>query len=104
MIKVGIVGAGRSAEAHLNVLKELGDIFLPVVISDPVVENAMRFAQEFKVLHIYRDYKDMLKEEKIDLAVVAAPNGLHYKISKDLIEKGVNILVEKPLALSYHEA
>ena len=104
MIKVGFIGAGRITTAHLNAIKELKDIFVPVAVADPIDENATHIASEFGLLHTYRNYKDMLGKEKLDLAVVAAPNGLHYNISKDVLENGVNVLVEKPLALSYREA
>ena len=104
MIKVGFIGAGRITTAHLNALKELKDTFLPVAVADPVEENAMYIASEFGLSHTYMDYKDMLNKEKIDLVVIAAPNGLHYKISRDVLEKGINVLVEKPLALSYRES
>jgi len=103
MIKVGFIGAGRIANAHLNALKELKGIFLPVAVADPIDENATHIASEFGLLHTYRNYNDMLDKEKLDLVVVAAPNGLHYKISKDLTENGMNVLVEKPLTLSYRE-
>jgi UDP-N-acetyl-2-amino-2-deoxyglucuronate dehydrogenase len=104
MIKVGFIGAGRIATAHLNAIKELKYIFLPVAVTDPIDENATHIASEFGLLHTYRNYHDMLDKEKLDLAVVAAPNGLHYHISKNVLENGMNILVEKPLALSYREA
>ena len=104
MIKVGFIGAGRITTAHLNALKDLKDTFLPVAVADPVEENATHIATEFGLSHTYSDYKDMLDKEKIDLVVIAAPNGLHYKISRDVLEKGINVLVEKPLALSYEES
>jgi len=104
MIRVGIIGAGRITEAHLNALRELSGVFVTVAVCDPVFENAERYAKVFHDLHIYKDHFTMLKEEDIDLAVIATPNGLHYKLCKELIESGLNVLVEKPLALTYREA
>lgn len=103
MIKVGFIGAGRITNAHLNALKNLKDKFLPLAVADPIEENATHITGEFGLSHTYKDYKDMLDKEKIDLVVIAAPNGLHYKISRDVLEKGINVLIEKPLALSYIE-
>jgi len=104
MIKVGFIGAGRITTAHLNALKELKDTYLPVAVADPVEERAMHIAKDFGIPNAYNDYKDMLDKETLVLVAVAAPNGLHYKISKDVLENGINTLVEKPLALSYREA
>lgn len=104
MIKVGFIGAGRITTAHLNALKELKEIFLPVAVADPVEDNAKNIAKEFGIPNTYIDYKEMLDRERLDLVVVAAPNGLHYRISRDVLEKGINVLVEKPLALSYKES
>jgi predicted dehydrogenase len=104
MIKVGFIGAGRITNAHLNALKELKEIFLPVAVADPVEENTKNIAKDFGIPNTYIDYKEMLDRERLDLVVVAAPNGLHYRISRDVLERGINVLVEKPLALSYKES
>jgi predicted dehydrogenase len=104
MIKVGFIGAGRITTAHLNALKELKDTYLPVAVADPMEDNARNIAKNFGIPNTYIDYREMLDRERLDIVVVAAPNGLHYKISRDVLERGVNVLVEKPLALSYKES
>jgi len=104
MIKVGFIGAGRITTAHLNALKELKDTYLPVAVADPVEESATRIGKDFGIPDTYIDYEEMLDRERLDLVVVAAPNGLHYRISRDALERGINVLVEKPLSLSYKES
>jgi predicted dehydrogenase len=48
----------------------------------------------------YSDYRSLLEEERLDAAVVAAPTRLHGEIGLACVDRGVSLLVEKPLAAS----
>ena len=52
----------------------------------------------------YSDYKQMLAQNNIDLAAIATESGLHAQIALDCIDAGVNVIIEKPMAMSIADA
>jgi len=52
----------------------------------------------------YTDYREMLDQEEIDLIAIATESGKHAVIALDCIEKGINVIIEKPIALSLEDA
>jgi len=52
----------------------------------------------------YTDYKQMLGQEDLDLVAIATESGKHAAIALDCIEKGIHVIVEKPIALSLEDA
>jgi predicted dehydrogenase len=53
---------------------------------------------------LYRDHQDMLEREDVQLVYLAVPPKFHQDIALDVIEKGIHLLCEKPLANSLEEA
>lgn len=52
----------------------------------------------------YTDYRQMLAESGIQLAAIATESGLHAQIALDCIDAGVNVIIEKPMAMSMADA
>lgn len=75
-----------------------------VAVCDVNLARAQEAAEEAGVEGAYADHKEMLAEEKPDIVVVATPNIFHKPISIDALQAGVNVLCEKPLALSVADA
>ena len=68
-------------------------------------------AEAYKVdlSRTYKDYKEMAekeaaREDKIDWVSICTPNFLHYEIAKTFLEKGINVVCEKPLCFTLEEA
>jgi len=63
-------------------------------------------AEHYNNAHIrcYTDYLQMLDEIKPDLIAITTPSGSHAKIAVDCINKGINLIIEKPIALSLSDA
>lgn len=85
-MKLLIIGFGSIGSRHAHNAQALGHSVVPC---DP---NPARAA--------YADYKEVLQKERIDAAVVALPSNLHVEVAQYLIEKGIPIFMEKPLATS----
>jgi len=49
-------------------------------------------------------FTDILKDEEVDAVIIAVPNKLHYKMAKQVIEAGKDVLIEKPMTLTAKEA
>ena len=52
----------------------------------------------------YEDYKKMIEEIKPELVSIATESGIHAEIALYCIEKGVNLIIEKPMAMSIDDA
>ena len=103
-LKVGCIGCGKIARVlHLNEyrLNPEADV---VALCDNDAERLKFCAEKFGVTRTYADYKRMLAEEKLDAVSVCLPNVLHHPVTMAALKAGVNVLVEKPMALSSQEA
>ncbi len=103
MIKVGIVGCGRIAEAHLNALSALKDNFTVAAIFDIDKGRAKCLSDKFGV-NVERNLENLLNDAEINLISVTVPDGFHYEVVKKAIRSNKNVLVEKPVALSLEQA
>lgn len=97
-IKVGIIGQGRSGRnIHAHYLSHLSDRYTIVAVSDGLEERRASAIRDFGC-NAYADYRDMLRENELDLVVNATPSQLHVPVTLELLEAGFNVLCEKPLA------
>ena len=58
---------------------------------------------------LYKNYREMTgqegaREDKIDFVIIVTPNNLHFKIAQAFLEKGINVVCDKPLTLKVKEA
>ena len=100
-LRVGLVGLGSMGRNHLRNLAARDDVTLAAV-ADPN-EDALALAADQSGARPYADPAEMLDEERLDALVVAAPTTLHHGIALHAIERGVPVLVEKPLATTVAE-
>lgn len=102
-LRVGIVGAGRIVErVHLPLLREAAGA-VATCLFDPDPARAAAVARAQGVARVCRSLAE-LAEAPLDVALVAAPNHLHAALSAQLLEAGLHVLCEKPMALSPAEA
>jgi len=96
MLKIALVGCGRIAKRHSELLgfDQIKGAQL-VSVCDNVIE-------QFNV-PAYIDMDAMMKSEPIDIVVVLTPSGLHAEHVVNLSKYGKHIIVEKPMALSIED-
>ncbi len=90
---IAVIGAGRLGGFHAQKIAAAEQADLIAVV-DPLPENRSRVAAECDTRAL-ADYEPIL--DQIDAAVIAAPTQLHHRISLDLLDRGIHLLVEKPL-------
>lgn len=100
--KVAIIGCGYIGKWHLEAYQRNPDVELAAFV-DTNIERAMEFAKNSRA-RSYHSYIDMLREEKIDAASICTIPSTHKTIALGLLEAGINVLCEKPLAISSKEA
>jgi len=99
-LKVGLIGLGMMGKNHLRILASLDDVEL-VGVADPLA--TVDLASSTRVHETFTEYRDLL-DRGLDYCVIAAPTGFHREISVEALSRGVNCLIEKPVAVNYEEA
>ena len=105
-LKIGIIGCGGIANGkHMPSLKAINRADM-VAFCDLVEERAKKAAEEYGVpgAKVYTDYKELLKDESIDVCYVLTPNRSHADISIDAMHAGKHVMCEKPMAKSAADA
>lgn len=100
-IKIGIVGCGGIAnQKHLPALKQLNDKCEMTAFCDIIVERAQEAAKEYGTsdAKVYTDYKELLKDETIDVVHILTPNVVHSPITVAAFEANKHVMCEKPMA------
>jgi UDP-N-acetylglucosamine 3-dehydrogenase len=100
-LRVGLAGLGSMGRNHLRNLVARDDVML-VAVADPS-DEAQHLAASQTDARAYSDPLVMLEEERLDALVIAAPTTLHHPIALAAIERGIAVLVEKPLAATIAE-
>ena len=106
LIKVGFIGCGEIANAkHLPALAKVERCEV-VAFCDIIRERAEETAKRFGTADakVYTDYKQLLKDESIDVVHVCTPNRSHSFITVDALEAGKHVMCEKPMAINSAEA
>ena len=99
-LRAGVVGAGHMGQYHLLAYAEFWDIELAGVV-DTDRERSAQVAAYYDTRALM-DHRDLIGV--VDLASVAVPTEQHFKVAADLLEAGVSVLVEKPIAPTLEEA
>lgn len=100
MIRAAIIGLGDISFVHLD-----------GILSNPEIRlvGACDLKEDLKSrvpegTPFYTDYKQMVQEVKPDVVHNCLPHYLHYPVTKELVEMGINVFCEKPVALNVAQA
>ncbi len=103
MNKLGIIGCGQWGSNHVrNFSHLLGSDNIVCADSDKKRLESMK--KTFLNISVTTNYKDILKNPKINAVCVSTPTSTHYKIVKESLESGKDVLCEKPLCTKVNEA
>lgn len=106
-MRYALIGCGRISINHIQAaLKNQLEI---VAVCDIVPKHMEQLLERCTLsrknfIRRYTDYKKMLLENDIDLISVATDSGQHAHIALDCIQKGVHVIIEKPIAMSLRDA
>ncbi len=99
-IRVGVVGVGYLGKFHAEKYARLEEVELVGVV-DIVADRAEAVAKRLGA-ESFTDYRDLIG--KVDAVSVVVPTPVHFPISRDFLENGVDTLVEKPITETLEEA
>ena len=103
-LSVGMVGTSWWADA----------MHLPALASHPQARvsaicgrnraRAEKMAATWNIPQVYTDYAEMIDQAELDAIVISTPNDSHYPIAMRALNRGLHVLCEKPIALTYAQA
>lgn len=124
-LNFAIIGCGRISSKHVEgIINNHAEAEL-VAVSDLVrgkMDEAVSFYHDYlkdndpeipdeeienlrnNNIRKYKDYQKLLDEDDIDVVTIATESGYHPEITKDALEAGKHVIVEKPMALSINDA
>ncbi|MBO8166797.1 MAG: Gfo/Idh/MocA family oxidoreductase [Kosmotoga sp.] len=113
-LKYGMVGGGPGSfigPVHRAAIAMNGQAQIVAGSFSPIYDETLMTAKELGISEdrAYRSYEEMAEKEAqrddgIDFVSITVPNYLHYKVAKAFLEKGINIVCEKPLCFTPKEA
>lgn len=92
-VRVGVIGVGTMGERHCRVYSGLRNVTL-VGIADLNDQRGRVVAAEYDTEY-YQDYRRLL--EQVDAVSIATTTPSHFSLATEALEKGVHVLVEKPI-------
>lgn len=95
-LKVAVVGVGHLGRVHARILSKMPGVRLVGVV-DVSAEQRNAVAEACRT-NAFPDH--LAVAGKIDAAIIATPTKYHHAVALDLIERGIHLLVEKPLAVT----
>jgi predicted dehydrogenase len=100
-INIAIVGCGRIAQRHAQHIANTKGATL-VGVCDIITEKADKLAAEYHTTAYYK-IEDLLNNSGINLVAICTPNGLHAHHTILSLKAGMNVLCEKPMAISVYD-
>ncbi|MBQ9921865.1 MAG: Gfo/Idh/MocA family oxidoreductase, partial [Clostridia bacterium] len=112
--KVGLIGVGRMGRYHLSVYERIAQQYGVelVAICDlnrdymdgktNIITNLEKSAtkKDYSKYRKYTDYNELLEKEELDMVDIVLPTYLHCEVAVKALEKGFNVMCEKPMALN----
>lgn len=106
-VRVGIIGTGWIAEAHIQQYLKFPDVEI-VAMADLIPGKAEKFCKTFGIdpatVHFYPDHASMLANEQLDAVSICTYNMTHAECAIAALNAGVNVLLEKPFTVTLDEA
>ena len=100
-IRYAVIGAGQSAQQAFmpGMARASNSTLAALVTGDP--RKASRLAEQYGIAaYHYDDLPELIRSGDIDAAYLATPNALHRRYAVPVLEAGLHLMVEKPMATS----
>lgn len=109
LLRVGLIGSGWYGKTDLYALCQVAPVDV-VALCDPdsnmldeAAERAKKWQRATTTPHKYRDYRQMLAEHELDVAIVATPDHWHALPTIEAIERGIDVYCQKPISVDVRE-
>lgn len=104
MIRLSVIGVGRMGGMHAkNIYKRRVQGACLAAVCDIDTKKFEYYNKDNKVLK-FQSVDELIQSQSIDAVIIATPHYSHVEIAKKCLAAGLNVLVEKPISVSYGEA
>jgi len=98
---IGVIGTGNRASAHFRAYPQLPEARI-VALSDLESDRMESYNKALpQRAATYTDWRELLKDPRVGIVVITAPNFLHHEMAIAALRAGKHVLLEKPIAISY---
>lgn len=98
-LRIGLIGTGGIMRwAHLGPGWTAVENCELYAACDVNAESARKLAEDYKIPHVFTDYREMMKLDGLDAVDICTPNMVHRPAAVAALENGLHVLCEKPLA------
>lgn len=103
-MKLGIIGTGTIVTEFLPALSSIDNLEIKAILSTPrSIDKAKQLAETYNIGLYTSDFEE-LAAAGIDTVYVAVPNHMHYDYCEKALNKGLNVIVEKPMTSNAKQA
>jgi len=102
MVNIGVVGIGHWGPNHVRNFSQLSGSTVTAV-ADTSEERRNAILASYPQIAAYGTADELFAHEGLNAVVIATPTATHYKIVKAALEAGLDVLAEKPLAVTAKE-
>lgn len=107
MLKYALIGCGRISINHIKAA--INNKLEIIAVCDIIPEHMKQVLEKSginpnKNIKCYTNYKEMIKENNIDLISIATESGKHAEIALYCIQNKIHVIIEKPVAMSIQDA
>jgi predicted dehydrogenase len=103
MLKVGIIGCGKIADAHASQIQRIDGCEI-VAVCDREELMARQLSERFRVPRCFSEVAEFLNSSKLDIVHITTPPQSHFDLAELCLEHGCHVYVEKPFTLRAWEA
>ena len=105
-IRIGMIGCGGIAHGHVKRLMEVPEAQIVALndTSDASIARMHEKIPETKRLPVFKDYREMLDKVELDAVEIASPHTFHFQQAMDSIDRGLHVLLEKPMVCTVDDA
>ena len=94
MIKCAVIGCGVISGTHISGFQKLDDVEV-VKVCDLLVERAREKAEKFNIAEYCTDYREILRDDRIDAVSICTDHASHAQIFIDAVNAGKHVICEK---------
>jgi predicted dehydrogenase len=105
-IRIGMIGCGGISRGHMKRLLAVPEAEIVALcdISEESLARTYEIVPEVKGLPVFKDYREMLDKVPMEAVEIATPHTLHFPMAMDCIDKGLHMMLEKPMVCTIDHA
>src|SRR6266699_4737413 len=103
-LNIAVIGTGSMGMNHLRVLRDFNEEHVHIVGVAETYEPNLKMAVSRFHVPGYTDYREMVEKAQPDLVAIVVPTQLHFEVASYVLDRGINVLLEKPMTNTIEEA